>query len=104
MEYKNKVTRLGIISLILSLIGLFGIYIWNGLYFLIFNHPLGSYYTGLILTLITSSIGILGLILGVFVYTGKNKDALGLAAIAIGIISILFNGMAAFCAAFAGMN
>ncbi len=94
-------SKLGIISLIFSIIGLAGTFIVVAIFDAL-NIPL-SYSTGLIFMLVITSFGILGLYLGIVSYTGKNKDALGLVAFIFGTISIILNAMMGFCATLGGM-
>ena len=94
--------RLGEISLLFSMLGLFGMYfivaILDALRISL------SYGEGLIFLLIFFPLGFLGLCLGVIAYDRDRKDVIGLVAFFIGVISIVVNLMFWFCAQLAMMH
>lgn len=97
MDEGQKYSPLGKISLSLSIIGVAGAFFGSWIL-----HILGigtSSIEQILLIVIVGILGFLAIPLGAFAYWLKDKDQLGLIALILGLVSVLFNGFLLILAA-----
>jgi len=89
----GKHTKLGIISLIFSMIGLWGATLGDTILGLRISGPYGF-----ILVVSVAIFGLLAIPIGLIAYWSKEKDKLGLLGAVVGVISLIINGIFAIVA------
>ena len=89
----GKNTKLGIISLIFSMIGIWGATLGDAFLGLRISGPYGF-----ILVLSVAIFGFIAIPLGIIAYKSKEKDKLGLLGAIVGVISLILNGIFAIVA------